>query len=409
MDPVWTQAAKVYAGLDEAERARYWANLDAGQRDELTRALNALGTATPPHAASEPTPRPRGCGRGCAVFLRKGCLTFLGVFALITLWSNLPWLLAGPSTDRFALWPDSTKAALASRNPIEPFLVKLEKLKRHADETFFPINELRRWLATARLDTSDVFAISILNTVRDDAGWWFDSKSQAIGYQEVTSAVAILELSKPTADILARVPRSVGTPETLGDARAIGFDQPVRARSPGSLVGPAEERWYVTAPSNRLLLIGGRTAIEHVLAVQSGRRDGIRTRRIIRPLLETIEDSDEVYAHFIPPQRERDTPLVSFIVSAFSRIPGIDLLYDYRGNARGLDRLPDSGCMRTVAFQYHTRAAARLHTTALWVLSLFPDPDQAGLSPSTGPGLAVFTETAPCTGRATAWRARQDD
>ncbi len=400
MDTAWREAARQYSQQGEADKTRYWAGLGPRQQAMLKSSLKeikAVGPHPTPEAGNKP--RPSGCGRGCAKLLGRGCLVTFAAIAMVTLWSNFPWL-SKPATDRFALWPASTRDAMASKGFVEQFLQKVELRKQYAEDGYFPIHVLRKWLENARIKKSDVTAVSILDTVQDGGGWWFDAKKLEGDYNEISSAVAIVELSAAAPEVSSRLPMSEGTFEILHGTRAFGFDQPVRVQARDR--GPAVERWYLAMPKDTVLIIGGRTGVEQVLATAAGERDGIRTRRVMRPLLKTIEDGDEIYFHSVSMTQERSIPVVSWLLS---RIPGIDLLYSYRAQARVLIRLPDESCIRTVAFQYKTRASAQFHRIALWAVSLTAGPDDVGYEVSGGPGLAAFTESAPCSGAATSWES----
>lgn len=386
MDPLWQEAARRYISLSETDRAAYWAALNSDQRAMLERSISELRAASVDPPKPPQTPTPRGCG--CVRFLRRGCLTIVVVFILLTVLSNLPWS-EKPSTNRYALWPDSTVDALFCPAPIDEFLRRTEKSKS-STTSFFPIGELRRWLTIAHLDTSDVSAITVLNVVQDGGGWWL--KNGAFGFDETTSAVALVELSTSAREIVLHLPRSKGTFEVLDGHMAFGFEGPNYAPRAAPNQVRANERWYLAAVHERVLIIGGRTAVQHILETAAGNRADIGSRRVMGPLLRTMEASREVSIYFFSIAREESTP---FVAKLLSSVPFVDFLLSARGSAMGLTPQPDGRCTRTVAFQHRDRFAGRIHVTIFWLVKLL-DSSGRELTVSGGRGLAVLTERVGC-------------
>lgn len=311
MDPSWLEIAHRYSNLSEAERAAYWAGLTSEQRSALEHALRqtqAIHQNSP--NATQPSAS-RGCGCGCGRFIGKGCLILLISIVVLTLLNNLPWFVT-PATDRFALWPDSTRDALSFYAPVEPIVSELEKTQDH-EVAFFPAEVLRRMLTASNIDMSAVSEVALLNIVQDGGGWWY--KDLELGYDEITSAIAIVKLSNHEPDILQRLPASTGTRTTIGGKRAIAFDNPFPwlEQERRRMNRPAIEPWFMTALDRQTVIIGGRTAVEYVLNTASGSREAITSRRVMRPLLKVVETSGTVRAYFVsPPRRTRSLSCPEF-------------------------------------------------------------------------------------------------
>jgi hypothetical protein len=387
MDQSWLEIARRYGNLSEAERSVYWNGLTPDQRSALEQALRQL-PPTSPSSTTTQAAASRGCGCGCGRFFGKGCLIFLLTIVVLTLLNNLPWFVT-PATDRFALWPDSTRDALSFLPPIEPIVSDLENSQDY-EVTFFPAQVLSRWLKMSNIDVSAVSEVAFLNVVQDGGGWWY--KDLAFGYDEITSAIAIVKLSNHEPDIVQRLPASTGTRTTIGGKPAIAFDNPFPwlEQERRRMKRPAIEPWFMTTLDRHTVIIGGRTAVEYVLNTASGSRDAITSRRVLRPLLKDMESFRTVRAYFVSPTKEKAIPVVHAVMQIVTAIPGLDLVYKYRARAFGFSSLPDGRCTRTVGYQYKGRAAGFIHTTFLRTGTA------EGYVVHGGSGLAVFTEPVAC-------------
>jgi hypothetical protein len=388
MDQSWLEIAHYYGNLSEAERSVYWNGLTPDQRSALEHALRQLQPMSPSSTNTMQPSASRGCGCGCGKFFGKGCLTFLIIIVVLTLLNNLPWF-ARPATDRFDLWPDSTLDALSFFPPIEPIVSDLEKSQDY-EVTFFPAQVLSRWLKMSKIDVSDVSEVAFLNVVQDGGGWWY--KDLEFGYNEITSAIAIVKLSKHEPDVLQRLPALTGTHTTIEGKPAIAFDNPFPwlEQERRRMKRPAIEPWYMTMVDQQTVIIGGRTAVEYVLNTASGSRDAITSRPVLRPLLKDMESFRTVRAYFVSPTKEKAIPGVQAVMQILTTIPGLDLVYTYRARAFGFSSLPDGRCTRTVAYQYKTRDVGFIHTAFLRTGTA------EGYVVHGGNGLAVFTEPVAC-------------
>jgi hypothetical protein len=387
----WREAARHYCGLSQAAQAEYWSRLSPDQRPHLERALEELRQASQA-ATPSPVAARKGCGGGCLTVLRKGCLTIAAVLLAVVIWSKLPWFKT-PSSDRFTLWPDSTRDAMASRVPVDPFLRKKESENPATMTVSFPLPELRRWLGLANIAPTEVTQLTFLNVVADEGGWLFGGEGidTTVDFKEVTSAIALLELPHSASEVLAGLPASAGARETLREKPVLRFSQPnppAMQRSKGPLI----EDWYVAAPTEHVLAIGGRTAVEHVLAVAASQRPNITVRDVVQPLLAEMEDADELYLTVMSSTQEESIPVVSALVQFLSEVPGISLIYSYRARGNALQHLPNGGCIFTLGFQFEDRLAGRLVSIGMSLLSLLKsDEDKGGeIVVSHADGLARF-------------------
>ena len=293
MDKLWLEAAQTYSKMSDSERTAYWARLETTQRVLLQKALDELVVATPT-ATRRASPKSGGCAQGCMRFIRRGCLTVVLMIALLALWSMFP-SFTKPSTDRFDLWPDSTKMAASVLTPVDRYIDK--NLTKVPDAIPFPLQQVTRWLEAAHLNKSDISVMSLLSTVRDGGGWSFSSTE--VDFKEVRSPVAILTLKRSARLALASVPHSEASPTTIEGVDALAFNNPLQ--SPG-------EEWYLAAPSDNVIVIGGYIGVVQVLNVANGKRRSLRDRRVLWPLLQDIEHAAMLYATFITPTQENSPP-----------------------------------------------------------------------------------------------------
>lgn len=348
MTTEWMEAARTYNRMSNEEQAAYWHRLGPAERKALEQALGDLHSpeATVP-------PRPRGCGRGCLTFLRKGCLTILAITAVLTLWSLFP-SFKQPSSSRFTLWPDSTKTAESVLAPVERYLDSSEKQAR--GPRYFPANQIRYWLAAMKLEASDIAVLSFITPVADGGGWTY--KSGEIDYREVASPVAILEMNKSIRAPLATLRGSGPTSETIQGIEALGF------RNPWSESG---EKWCLVALTDKTLLIGGQTGIEQILSVAAGKRNNMQSRRVLRPMLKDIEHATILNIDIITPTQEKSMPALETIATILQSIPGPSLLFSVRAKGTAFQKLPDGRCTLKSIYQFRGRAAGRLFAGVFWL------------------------------------------
>jgi hypothetical protein len=361
MDPVWIDAARAYSGWTREEQASYWARLNPEQRPLLQEALHELSSASPvgqvapiPQKVSAATPKSEGCARGCARVLGRGCLVILVVIGLATLWSLFP-SFSKPSGSRYALWPASIKTATSIVRPIDSYLPKNNK--KNPGPPFFPLRLIEYWLASAKLQTSDVAAMSFLHTVQDGGGWVY--KDGTIDFEEVKSPVAILEITRSARQALLNLPRSEFSPVTLDGLDALAFANPMQATG---------NSWYVVAPNDTNLVIGAREGVGQVLAVASGQRDGIATRGVLGPMLEDLERSSILEATFITPTQEASMPILAGIMRFLQSIPGPSLFFSLRAKATAYEMFPDGGCVIKMEYQARGRVGGEMFRIFLWLL-----------------------------------------
>lgn len=300
-----------------------------------------MSSAAPP----PPTPK-RGCGCGCLSFLLKGCLVLLVIGIVIAIWSRFP-SFGTPQTSRFALWPAKTVKASSMLAPKDR-----QKLDPYSESHYFyPIQELPGWFAVAKLRADEVQVISLLMTTESEDFRW---EGETIYFETTGSAVMLIDVKGSAADVLRRVPAVLVRPETLGNVPVLGFPSPSRKEG--------AERWYWAAPTEHTVAIGGRAAIEEVLAIAAGKKEGILGRRVMRPMLRDVESASSFEMDLVPLAREQAKSAGHDIMRFIYSIPGISLFASARGKANALQKLPSGECIQKMDLQFD----GRLSATVFW-------------------------------------------
>jgi hypothetical protein len=284
------------------------------------------------------------------------------MIGLTTLWSIFPWF-SKPSGSRYALWPESIKTATSVARPIDRYLEK----NKNPTTPFFPLRGIKYWLDSAKLRTSDVAVMNLLQTVQDGGGWVY--KDGTIDFKEVKSPVVVLEITSSARQALINLPRSEFSAATLDGRDVLAFANPIQVTG---------DRWYVVAPNDTNLVIGAREGVEQVLSVAAGHRDNIASRKVLGPLLEDLENASLLEADFITPTQEASMPVLTWIMRCLQSIPGPSLFFSLRAKATAFEKLPDGGCVIKMEYQARGRAGGELFEVVLWLLGT-QTPEQDGV------------------------------
>jgi hypothetical protein len=286
---------------------------------------------TAPPTSSATAPKRSGCAR----FLRCGCFSFLSLVVLLLAWQFFPTFRA-PKTSRYALCPDTAVHVMSSRDPAHLGL---------AQQFYFPIREVPKWLATAGLKQQDIAQLAIINTAH--------------------SAALLLELRKPAAEVFATLRGHLNRPGRIENFETVEFPTP----DPKS--GPLP--WCWAMPNATSLVIGHPIAVHEILLTASGQRPGIRSRTVLKELLSDFEDDESFDLKLVPESQEATMVVAQAAVTNFSQVPGAGLLVGGRGMGISLGRQPD-GCVVKIDFQYRGRASALFVANIFRVFRLFGGP-----------------------------------
>jgi hypothetical protein len=257
------------------------------------------------------------------------------VVVLLIVWHFLP-SRAQPKTDRFDLVPVTAVHVMSTRD-----VSRLSKQQ----ESYFPIYEVPKWLALAGVTRQDLNSLAIVNIPR--------------------SAVLILELNRPAAEVFTVLQRRLKSPGRIGTHQTVQFPSPVVKSGP--------QPWCWAVANERTIVVGHTVGVGEVLLTATGDRLNIRARRVLRPLLADFESDVAFDLRLVPESDEATMIGAQALVQKFSQIPGAHLLVGGRGMGMSLGTSP-SGCIAKLDFQYKGRASALLVSSIFRVFRILGGP-----------------------------------
>jgi len=214
-----------------------------------------------------------------------------------------------------------------------------------AQQSYFPIREVPKWLATAGLQPQDIAQQAIINTAH--------------------SAALLLELRKPSAEVFATLRSRLNRTGKIENFETVEFPNPEPKSGP--------QPWIWAMPNATSLVVGHPIAVHEILLTASGERPGVRSRAVLKELLSDFEDDESFDLKLVPESQEAAMVLAQSAVTQFSQVPGAGLLVGGRGMGISLGRQPD-GCVVKIDFQYNGRTSALFVANIFRVFRLFGGP-----------------------------------